>query len=56
MTLNPIITSLSDIDAYKPNMGAVIAKHYGMYIAKWALKVRNADVDSRNGWFVSGMH
>lgn len=44
MKLNPIITSLSDIDAYKPNMGAVIAKHYGMYTAKWALKVRNADV------------
>lgn len=44
MTLDPIITSLSDIDAYKPNMGAVIAKHYGMYTAKWALKVRNADV------------
>ena len=44
MKLDPIITSLSDIDAYKPNMGAVIAKHYGMYTAKWALKVRNADV------------
>ena len=44
MKLKPIITSLSDIDAYKPNMGAVIAKHYGMYTAKWALKVRNADV------------
>lgn len=44
MKLKPIITLLSDIDAYKPNMGAVIAKHYGMYTAKWALKVRNADV------------
>lgn len=44
MKLDPIIVSLSDIDAYKPNMGAVIAKHYGMYTAKWALKVRNADV------------
>lgn len=44
MKLDPIIVSLSDIDAYKPNMGAVIAKHYGMYTAKWALKVRNTDV------------
>lgn len=44
MKLPPIITSLSDIDAYKPNMGAVIAQHYGTYTAKWALKVRNPDV------------
>lgn len=44
MKLNPIINSLLDIDAYKPNMGAVIAKHYGTYTAKWALKVRNIDV------------
>lgn len=44
MRLKPIITHLSDIDAYKPNMGAVIAQHYGTYTAKWALKVRNPDV------------
>ena len=44
MTLPPIITQLTDIDAYKPNMGAVIAQHYGTYTAKWALKVRNPDV------------
>lgn len=44
MKLKPIITQLTDIDAYKPNMGAVIARHYGTYTAKWALKVRNSDV------------
>lgn len=44
MKLKPIITQLTDIDAYKPNMGAVIAQHYGTYTAKWALKVRNPDV------------
>ena len=44
MRLPPIITQLTDIDAYKPNMGAVIAQHYGTYTAKWALKVRNPDV------------
>lgn len=30
MRLQPIITHLTDIDAYKPNMGAVIAQHYGL--------------------------
>lgn len=44
MKLEPIITSLSDIDAYKPNMGAVIDRYYGDYTARWALKVRNPDV------------
>lgn len=44
MKLKPIITHLTDIDAYKPNMGAVIDRYYGDYVAKWALKVRNADV------------
>lgn len=44
MRLNPIIEQLSDLDAYKPNMGAVIARYYGEYTAKWALKVRNKDV------------
>ena len=44
MTLPPIITSLTDIDAYKPNMGAVIDRYYGDYTARWALKVRNPDV------------
>lgn len=44
MTLPPIIENLTDIDAYKPNMGAVISKHYGDYTSKWALKVRNKDV------------
>lgn len=44
MELDPIITSLTDIDAYKPNMGAVIDRYYGDYTARWALKVRNTDV------------
>lgn len=44
MVQKPIITCLTDIDAYKPNMSAVIAKHYGNYTSKWALKVRNPDV------------
>ena len=44
MKLEPIITSLTDIDAYKPNMGAVIDRYYGDYTARWALKVRNPDV------------
>lgn len=44
MKLKPIITSLLDIDAYKPNMGAVIARHYGTYTARWALRIRNKGV------------
>ena len=44
MKLKPIITCLTDIDAYKPNMGAVIDRYYGDYTARWALKVRNPDV------------
>ena len=36
MKLKPIINHLTDIDAYKPNMGVVIAQHYGTYTAKWA--------------------
>ena len=42
--MEQIITKLSDIDAYKPNMGAVIDRYYGDYITKWALKVRNSDI------------
>ena len=34
MKLEPIIMSLSDIDAYKPNMGAVIDRYYGDYTAR----------------------
>ena len=34
--MEQIITKLSDIDAYKPNMGAVIDRYYGDYIIKWA--------------------
>ena len=44
MALEPIITQITDIDAYKPNMAAVISSHYGEYMAKWALKVRNKNV------------
>ena len=44
MKLDPIITHLTDIDAYKPNMGAVISRFYGIYTAKWALKIRNENV------------
>ena len=44
MKLNPIITKITDIDAYKPNMAAVISQHYGDYMTKWAFKCRNKKV------------
>ena len=44
MKLQPIITSLTDTDLYKFNMGQVIYRKFPSHMTTWTFKCRNEDV------------